>query len=117
MASCTVTLGQVHSLLDILEHVPYLLQAVVASCGGWRIAPVFQGLQAFRMVSKSAGAVALKEVHTHCLKLAPETSTTEPLIKVAKLLSRTHLKHLRVDVKVLTGTSDEGNACTADLLS
>lgn len=124
------------SLIDVLQQVPLLLHACVASlgkitlnmepsrhrmydrahyvrefreidCNSYHV-----GIAQLRRVCKQASTAALQAVSGYAATLCPEMlqseDTTEPLSEVAKLLRKTNLRRLRVHVQTTQGKAALG---------
>lgn len=88
--------------LDALQQVPQLLETCVDSCG----------LKTLRQVCKPAGSTAIQAVQGYWMKVSSQSSETEPLRKVAKLLEHSRLHHLSVEILV-----EAGKCCLSQTLT
>lgn len=64
------------------------------------------GIAKFRLICKQASEAGMQAVTGYCLRLSPLTpagKAPEPLLEVARLLCKTNLQHLQVEVQISTG--------------
>lgn len=88
--------SQVTCFQEVFDKVPQLWHHCAVHAAN--------GVKGMRLVCKALSTAYIKEIRSYCVKLLPQSSITEPLVDVAKLLKHSQLTRLCVEVYLPTGS-------------